>query len=41
MNSMRFARSALRARPSALKAPAVMRRGYAEAVADKVGSSCF
>ncbi|QSZ30531.1 hypothetical protein DSL72_000085 [Monilinia vaccinii-corymbosi] len=34
MNSMRFARAALRVRPTTLKAP-VMRRGYAEAVADK------
>ncbi|KAJ5224238.1 ATP synthase subunit delta [Penicillium citrinum] len=35
MNSFRFARSALRARPSMLGAP-VQRRGYAEAVADKI-----
>ncbi|ESZ91280.1 putative ATP synthase delta chain, mitochondrial precursor [Sclerotinia borealis F-4128] len=40
MNSMRFARAALRVRPTALKTP-VMCRGYAEAVADKVGSSRF
>lgn len=40
MNSMRFARAALRVRPTALKAP-VMRRGYAEAVAAKVGTSRF
>jgi hypothetical protein len=36
MNSLRFARAALRASPAAFKAP-VQRRGYAEAVADKVG----
>lgn len=35
MSSIRFARSALRARPSFLGAP-VQRRGYAEAVADKI-----
>lgn len=35
MNSFRFARSALRARPSAFSAP-IQRRGYAEAVADKI-----
>lgn len=35
MNSFRFARSALRARPSALRVPA-QRRGYAEAVSDKI-----
>ncbi|RJE20254.1 hypothetical protein PHISCL_07411 [Aspergillus sclerotialis] len=35
MNSFRFARSALRARPSALRVP-FQRRGYAEAVSDKV-----
>lgn len=35
MSSLRFARSALRARPSFLGAP-VQRRGYAEAVADKI-----
>lgn len=35
MNSFRFARSALRARPSMFSAP-VQRRGYAEAVADKI-----
>ncbi|KAI9645764.1 delta subunit of the central stalk of mitochondrial F1F0 ATP synthase, atp16 [Ciborinia camelliae] len=37
MNSMRFARAALRVRPTALtlKAP-VLSRGYAEAVADKI-----
>lgn len=35
MSSFRFARSALRARPSFLGAP-VQRRGYAEAVADKI-----
>ncbi|KAM0129013.1 hypothetical protein ACHAPC_006335 [Botrytis cinerea] len=34
MNSMRFARAALRVRPTALKTP-VLRRGYAEAVAEK------
>jgi F-type H+-transporting ATPase subunit delta len=35
MNSLRIARAALRARPAALRAP-VQRRGYAEAVSDKV-----
>ncbi|KAF7901927.1 uncharacterized protein EAE98_001788 [Botrytis deweyae] len=35
MNSMRFARAALRVRPTALKTP-VLRRGYAEAVAEKI-----
>ncbi|KAJ5444474.1 ATP synthase subunit delta [Penicillium daleae] len=35
MNSFRFARSALRARPSLFSAP-VQRRGYAEAVNDKI-----
>ncbi|RMJ24872.1 hypothetical protein PHISP_04260 [Aspergillus sp. HF37] len=35
MNSFRFARSALRARPSAFRAP-FQRRGYAEAASDKV-----
>lgn len=35
MNTFRFARSALRARPSMFSAP-VQRRGYAEAVADKI-----
>lgn len=35
MNSFRFARSALRARPSMFSAP-VQRRGYAEAVNDKI-----
>ncbi|RAL68728.1 hypothetical protein DID88_007428 [Monilinia fructigena] len=35
MNSMRFARAALRVRPTTFKAPA-LRRGYAEAVADKI-----
>ncbi|RAL68729.1 hypothetical protein DID88_007428 [Monilinia fructigena] len=32
---MRFARAALRVRPTTFKAPA-LRRGYAEAVADKI-----
>ena len=36
MNSLRIARTALRARPAAIKAP-LQRRGYAEAVSDKVG----
>jgi hypothetical protein len=35
MSSFRFARSALRARPSAFSAP-LQRRGYAEAVSDKI-----
>ncbi|KKK12154.1 ATP synthase subunit delta [Aspergillus ochraceoroseus] len=35
MSSLRFARSALRARPSAIRVP-VQRRGYAEAVSDKI-----
>ncbi|KAJ5139519.1 ATP synthase subunit delta [Penicillium atrosanguineum] len=35
MSSFRFARSALRARPSLFSAP-IQRRGYAEAVADKI-----
>lgn len=35
MNTFRFARSALRARPSAIRAP-IQRRGYAEAVSDKI-----
>jgi F-type H+-transporting ATPase subunit delta len=35
MNSLRIARAALRARPAAFSAP-LQRRGYAEAVADKV-----
>ncbi|KAK2765393.1 delta subunit of the central stalk of mitochondrial F1F0 ATP synthase, atp16 [Arachnomyces sp. PD_36] len=35
MNSFRFARSALRARPATFRAP-VQRRGYADAVADKI-----
>lgn len=35
MSSVRFARSALRARPSMFGAP-IQRRGYAEAVADKI-----
>ncbi|EAL88022.1 hypothetical protein KXW98_004739 [Aspergillus fumigatus] len=35
MSSLRFARSALRARPSALRVP-LQRRGYAEAVSDKI-----
>lgn len=35
MNSFRFARSALRARPSVFSMP-VQRRGYAEAVSDKI-----
>ncbi|KAL4938103.1 hypothetical protein BDV06DRAFT_215368 [Aspergillus oleicola] len=35
MSSLRFARSALRARPAAFRVP-VQRRGYAEAVADKI-----
>lgn len=34
MNSFRFARAAIRARPAALKAPA-QRRTYAEAIPDK------
>ncbi len=37
MNSLRIARVALRARPAAIKAP-LQRRGYAEAVSDKVGT---
>lgn len=36
MNSFRLARAALRVRAPAMKAP-VQRRGYAEAVSDKVG----
>jgi hypothetical protein len=36
MNSLRIARTALRARPAAIKVP-FQRRGYAEAVSDKVG----
>lgn len=35
MSSLRFARSALRARPSLFSAP-FQRRGYAEAVPDKI-----
>ena len=35
MNSLRIARAALRARPAAIRAP-LQRRGYAEAVSDKV-----
>ncbi|KAK4227700.1 putative atp synthase [Podospora fimiseda] len=35
MNSLRFARAAVRAAPRALRAP-VQRRGYAEAVSDKI-----
>ncbi|OJD11959.1 ATP synthase subunit delta, mitochondrial [Emergomyces pasteurianus Ep9510] len=35
MNSFRFARAALRAGPSAFRAP-LQRRGYADAVADKI-----
>lgn len=35
MNSFRFARAALRARPAAMRVP-VQRRAYAEAVPDKV-----
>ncbi|KAJ9161146.1 Epsilon subunit of F1F0-ATP synthase N-terminal [Coniochaeta hoffmannii] len=35
MNSLRVARAALRARPSAIRAP-LQRRGYAEAVSDKI-----
>ncbi|KAH1489767.1 hypothetical protein LV164_000848 [Aspergillus fumigatus] len=35
MSSLRFARSAIRARPSALRVP-LQRRGYAEAVSDKI-----
>jgi len=38
MNSLRIARTALRARPAAIKAP-LQRRGYAEAVSDKVGNA--
>jgi len=38
MNSLRIARTALRARPAAIKSP-LQRRGYAEAVSDKVGIS--
>lgn len=34
MNSLRIARAALRARPTAIRAP-LQRRGYAEAVNDK------
>jgi F-type H+-transporting ATPase subunit delta len=36
MNSLKIARTALRARPAALKGP-LQRRGYADAVSDKVG----
>ena len=37
MSSFRFARSAFRARPSALRMPMLQqRRGYAEAVSDKI-----
>jgi hypothetical protein len=35
MNSFRFARAAIRARPAALRVP-VQRRTYAEAVPDKI-----
>ncbi|KAL2218696.1 putative ATP synthase delta chain mitochondrial precursor [Thermoascus aurantiacus ATCC 26904] len=35
MNSLRFARAALRARPAAFRVP-IQRRGYAEAVPDKI-----
>ncbi|OJI96281.1 hypothetical protein ASPVEDRAFT_58297 [Aspergillus versicolor CBS 583.65] len=35
MSSLRFARSALRARPAAFRVP-IQRRGYAEAVSDKI-----
>lgn len=38
MNSLRIARTALRVRPAAMKAP-LQRRGYAEAVSDKVDNS--
>lgn len=37
MNSIRIARAALRVRTAAIKAP-LQRRGYAEAVSDKVGT---
>jgi hypothetical protein len=37
MNSLRIARTALRVRPTAIRAP-LQRRGYAEAVSDKVGT---
>jgi len=36
MNSLRIARTALRVRPTAIRAP-LQRRGYADAVSDKVG----
>ncbi|RDL40670.1 Epsilon subunit of F1F0-ATP synthase N-terminal [Venustampulla echinocandica] len=36
MNSLRIARTVLRARPAAIKAPLLQRRGYAEAVSDKI-----
>lgn len=35
MSSLRFARSAFRARPAAFRVP-IQRRGYAEAVSDKI-----
>ncbi|GAD92557.1 ATP synthase delta chain, mitochondrial precursor [Paecilomyces variotii No. 5] len=35
MSSLRFARAALRARPAAFRVP-IQRRGYAEAVSDKI-----
>jgi F-type H+-transporting ATPase subunit delta len=38
MNSFRVARAALRVRSAAIKTP-IQRRGYAEAVSDKVGCS--
>ena len=38
MNSLRIARAAVRARSAAVKVP-LQRRGYAEAVSDKVGNS--
>lgn len=44
MNSLRFARAALRARPAAIRVP-LQRRTYAEAVPDKASDSipgyCF
>lgn len=38
MNTFRIARTALRVRPATARAP-LQRRGYAEAVSDKVGNA--
>ncbi len=38
MNSFRVARAAVRARPAAMRIP-IQRRGYAEAIPDKVSTN--